>query len=66
MAMAGATLPPGKNFAISANMGTFRGEAGFAATAAVRLTDNVFAHGGVGLGTSRGGVGARAGVTLAW
>jgi hypothetical protein len=65
MAMAGATLPPGKTFALSVNMGTFRGESGFAATAAVRLSDNVFAHGGLGLGTSRGGVGTRAGVTFA-
>jgi hypothetical protein len=66
LAMAGATLPAGMNFALSANWGTFRGENGFAATAVARLTDNVFAHGGVGLGTDRGGVGGRAGLTFAW
>jgi trimeric autotransporter adhesin len=64
--MAGATLPPGKNFALSANWGTFRGENGFAATAVARVSDNLFAHAGVGVGTERGGVGGRAGVTYAW
>jgi hypothetical protein len=66
MAMAGATLPPMKNFAVSANWGTFRGENGFAATGVARITDNVYAHGGIGFGTNRGGVGGRAGVTYAW
>jgi hypothetical protein len=66
LAMAGATLPAGKNFALSANWGTFRGENGFAATGVARLTDNVYAHAGVGLGTDRGGVGGRAGLTFAW
>ena len=43
-----------------------RGETGFAATGVARLSDNVFVHAGVGFGTNRGGVGGRAGVTVAW
>ncbi|QCI67620.1 hypothetical protein E8M01_27375 [Phreatobacter stygius] len=66
LAMAGANLPDSKRFAVSANWGTFRGEHGLAATAAVRLTDNAFVHGGIGIGTSRGGIGGRAGITFAW
>jgi trimeric autotransporter adhesin len=66
LAMAGATLPAGRNFAVSGNWGTFRGEHGFAATAVARITDNVYAHGGLGFGADRGGVGGRAGLTFAW
>jgi hypothetical protein len=66
LAMAGAVLPADKNFALSANWGNFQGENGFAATAAARLNQNVIVHGGVGLGTNRGTVGGRAGMTFAW
>ena len=66
MAMAPAVLPEGKNYAVTAGWGTFRGEAGFAGSAIMRLSDNVFAHGGVGVGLNRGGVGGRAGLTFAW
>jgi hypothetical protein len=66
LAIVGATLPAGKNFALSGNWGTFEGEHGFAATAVARLTDNWFAHAGVGVGVERGTVGGRAGMTYAW
>jgi autotransporter adhesin len=65
MSMAGATLPAGKTYAISAGWGTYRGEQGFSASGLVRLSDHAYASAGIGLG-SRGSVGARAGVTLAW
>ena len=66
LAMAGATLPEGKTFALSANYGAFRGQSGFAATGIARVSDNVLVHGGVGFGANHGGVGGRAGVTFAW
>ncbi len=66
MAMGGAILPPGKNYALSGGWGTFRGENAFAVSGVARLSDNVFAQGGVGFGTDRGGVGGRAGLTFAW
>jgi hypothetical protein len=66
LAMAGVTLPNDKNFAISGNWGTFRGENGFAATAVARITNNLYAHGGVGFGADHNSVGGRAGVTFAW
>jgi hypothetical protein len=31
-----------------------------------RITDNVFAHAGVGFGADHSGVGGRAGMTFAW
>ena len=66
LAMGGAALPDNKRYAVSANWGTFCGENALAATAAFRLNEFAYAHGGIGLGTSRGGVGGRAGVTFAW
>ncbi len=45
-------LPEGKNFAVSTNFGTYRGETGFGASGVARITDNVFVSGGIGLGTS--------------
>ncbi len=66
LAMAGATLPEGKRYALSANWGTFQGENGFAASGIVRVSDNVFLNGGLGIGANRGTAGGRAGLTFAW
>ncbi|WP_020174556.1 hypothetical protein [Methyloferula stellata] len=66
MAMSGAALPDNKTYAVSANYGTFRGENGFGAIGQVRINDYLVASGGMGIGTARGGVGGRAGLTLAW
>ncbi len=66
LAMAGASLPEGKRFAISANWGTFEGENGFAANGILRVNDYVYFDGGIGVGADHGTVGGRAGVTLAW
>lgn len=66
MAMAGAGLPADKNYAVSINWGGFEGENAFAGTAQARLSENFIIHGGLGVGTSQGTVGGRAGVTMAW
>ncbi|MDR3463637.1 MAG: hypothetical protein P4L76_15105 [Beijerinckiaceae bacterium] len=66
IALAGSALPADKLYAISANYGTFRGENGFGAVGQLRISDNVIASGGIGAGLARGGVGGRAGVTVAW
>src|SRR5262249_55126131 len=66
MAMGGmagthATLP-----AVSANLGAYRGEAALAGGVAMRLTDNATLNGSLGVGVTRGDIGARVGVTFAW
>jgi hypothetical protein len=67
LALTGAVLPQGKNFAVSTNFGTYRGETGFGASGVARITDNVFVSGGIGLGTSgQTNIAGRGGVTLAW
>jgi hypothetical protein len=67
LALTGAVLPEGKNFAVSTNFGTYRGETGFGASGVARITDNVFVSGGIGLGTSgQTNIAGRGGVTLAW
>ncbi|TIX51148.1 hypothetical protein E5222_01315 [Alteraurantiacibacter aquimixticola] len=65
MAMGGAILPQGASFAVSGGWGTYRGEHAFSLSGVGRLGNNVYAQGGLGVG-ERGGVGGRAGVTLAW
>jgi hypothetical protein len=62
----GSILPEGKDFAISANIGTFEGEGAMAFGGVARLSDSFFASGGLGLGTNEGTTGGRAGVTYAW
>ena len=66
MAMAGGGLPGDKNFAVSINWGNFAGQNAFAGTAHARINDNLFVHGGVGVGANSGTVGGRAGMTFAW
>jgi hypothetical protein len=66
IATAGVSLPSDKNFAISANYGYFRGQNAVSLGGALRLTDWAVASFAVGGGVQEHGVGARAGVTLAW
>ena len=67
LSLAGAVLPEGKTYAVSANFGAYHGETAFGATGTARLTDNLFASAGIGMSTSgRSNVGARGGVTMAW
>jgi hypothetical protein len=66
MAMAGASLPADKNYAVSINWGNFEGKNAFAGTAQARLSENVLVHAGVGYGASTQSIGGRAGLTFAW
>ena len=66
MAMAGASLPADKNYAISMNWGNFEGSNAFAGTAQARVSESFLVHGGIGYGVDTGSVGGRAGVTFAW
>ena len=66
LAMTGGTLPFDKNFAISANWGTFEGENAFAGSVFARVNDYWIVHGGLGVGLGEGTLGGTAGLTFAW
>ncbi|MBR0961729.1 YadA-like family protein [Bradyrhizobium japonicum] len=66
IAMGGSALPSDKKFAISTNWGTFRGQNAMSLGAQMRLNDYVVLNGGVAAGFAQGGVGGRAGLTVAW
>ncbi len=67
LALTGAVLPAGKNFAVSTSFGTSHGETGFGASGIARISDNLFISGGVGVSTSgQANVAGRGGLTLAW
>ncbi|MEA2912761.1 MAG: trimeric autotransporter adhesin, partial [Bradyrhizobium sp.] len=66
IAMGGAALPSDKRFAISTNWGTFRGENAMSLGAQMRLSEYVVVNGGIAAGFAQGGVGGRAGLTVAW
>jgi trimeric autotransporter adhesin len=59
-------LPSDKKFAVSANLGAFRGQSAFGGSAQVRISDNLVLNAGIGAGFREGGVGGRVGATLAW
>ena len=66
IAMGGSALPSDKKFAISTNWGTFRGQNAMSLGAQMRLSEYVVLNGGVAAGFAQGGVGGRAGLTVAW
>jgi autotransporter adhesin len=66
MAMGGIALPETKLYAVSANLGAYRGEAALAGGMAFRLTDNATINGSLGVGVTHGDVGGRVGLTFAW
>lgn len=67
LALSGAVLPPGKNYALTGGFGTFRGQSAFGASGVARINDNLYASGGVGFATTgSSNVGARASLTYAW
>ena len=66
IALGGAALPENKTYALSANIGTFRGESAFGGVFQYRVSDNIVLNGGLGLGFTQGGVGGRGGATFAW
>jgi hypothetical protein len=66
IALGGTALPSDKKFAISTNWGTFRGQNAMSFGAQMRLSEYVVLNGGVAAGFAQGGVGGRAGLTVAW
>jgi hypothetical protein len=66
IALGGGLMPENKKFAITANYGNYNGYSAFGAVGYVRLTDNVYINGGVGVGLNKGDVGGRVGATFAW
>jgi hypothetical protein len=66
IALGGGLMPEGKKFAITANYGNYNGYSAFGAVGYVKLTDNIYVNGGVGVGFNGGGVGGRVGATFAW
>ena len=66
IAMGGSALPSDKRFAVSTNWGTFRGQNAMSFGAQMRLSEYVVVNGGVAAGFAQGGVGGRAGLTVAW
>ena len=66
IAMGGNALSSDKKFAISTNWGTFRGQNAMSLGAQMRLNQYVVLNGGVAGGFAQGGVGGRAGLTVAW
>ena len=67
IALAGTALPSDKNYAISGNWGTFRGQNAFGGSAQIRRKRSSRAERrSLGVGFQKGGVGGRAGATVAW
>jgi trimeric autotransporter adhesin len=66
IAMGGSALPDNKRFALTTNWGNFRGTNAMSLVAQMRLSDNVVANAGFASGFQYGGIGTRAGVTVAW
>ena len=63
---AGSRCRTSKLYAVSANLGAYRGETALAGGVAFRLTDNATLNGSLGVGVDHGDVGGRVGVTFAW
>ena len=61
-----ATLPSVKRYALSGNIGTFRGQTAFGGVFQYRVSENIVLNGGVGAGFGYGGVGGRGGATYSW
>lgn len=67
LAMAGSfDLRPDENFAVSMNVGSFRGQTAFASGAVARLSEHWSLNAGVTAGVNGGPMGARAGIRFGW
>lgn len=66
MALGGAILPAGKNFAITSNVGHFNGSNALGVAAIGKVTDSIYLNAGGALGFNTNSFGGRAGVTVAW
>jgi hypothetical protein len=60
------SLPPGQNFGVAVNWGTFEGLNAVAASGTARLYDSLYFNGSVGVGCNEGTVGGRAGLAYSW
>ena len=61
-----SVLPNERNYALGAQWGYFGGQNAAAVGGTVRLKDDVFFSGGMGIGLGKGQVGGRAGISAAW
>jgi autotransporter adhesin len=66
IAMGGAAIPEGKTYAVTANLGEYRGNTALAGGFALRLTDYATVNASLGVGVDHGDVGGRVGTTFAW
>lgn len=66
MAMGAVALPADKSFALTGSVGYFNDTAAFGIGAVGQIAENWYVNGGVGVGTERGTVAGRAGLTFAW
>ena len=66
MALGAVALPADKTFALTGSVGYFDDTAAFGIGAVGQIADNWYLNGGVGVGTERGTVAGRAGLTYAW
>ena len=55
IALGAAALPDNKRYAITANVGTFRGESAFGGSAQLRVSDNLVLNAGIGAASVREG-----------
>ena len=66
IAMGGIAVPESKLYAVSANVGLYRGETALAGGVAFRLSDNATLNGSLGVGVNHGDIGGRVGVSIRW
>jgi hypothetical protein len=66
MAMGGTIMPPDSTLAISFNLATYRGQQGFSGAIVSRVTDHIWASGGLAGSTIKGSTGGRLGMTFGW
>ena len=66
MALGAVALPADKTFALTGSVGYFDDTAAFGIGAVGQIADNWYLNGGIGVGTERGTVAGRAGLTYAW
>jgi trimeric autotransporter adhesin len=64
MAMGGAVIVPDSNVSINFNLATYRGQQGFSAAIAGRVSEKVYITGGVAGSTVKGSTGGRIGIAF--
>ncbi len=66
IAMGGIAIPDSKTYAVTANLGEYRGDTALAGGFALRVTDHATVNASLGVGIDHGDVGGRVGATFAW